>query len=94
MFKDKMEAFTNARLRHLLERPPPEYPNELPEHRGEWIIKNFDFGEKITVVNLFKARNITQYRVIIDDVLWKECAGINKIQAELRRRNPPVTRVY
>lgn len=90
----KCENFTNARLRHIIERPPPDYPQELPVHRGDIIIKNYDFGERITVVNLFKTRNITQYKVIIDEVLWNERAGMNKIYSEIRRRNPPVSRVY
>ena len=90
MNKKKSANFVNARLLHILERPPPDYPTALPDHRGQIIIKNFDFGESETVIDLFKTSNITQYRVEINGVLWSSKAGMNKIHAEIRRINPPV----
>lgn len=94
MSKKKSENFTNARLKHMMSRPVPDYPVSVPFFRGRISRESLDFGLKITVAHLFRTKNITQYIVVIDGELWSYAAGMNKIDAELRRRNPPVARIY
>lgn len=93
MNKKKSRNFVNARLRHIMDRPAPDYPEEIPFYRGEHIYNSFDFGKDVTVVDMFKTRHIACYMVVIDGELWSYKAGMNKIHAEIRRRNPPVLNV-
>jgi len=89
----KLTNWRNSRLKHIINSAAPDYRPEVPFYRGEFIYKSFDFGEKITTVDLFKTNHIACYIVVIDGKLWSYKAGRNKIDAEIRRRNPPVAGV-
>lgn len=65
-------------------RPPPDYPPKLPKLRRQIIIRDFDFGEKIHTLDLYRTDRVDCYRVVADGVEWKDRIGWSKILAGLR----------
>jgi hypothetical protein len=73
-----------------MDSPAPEYPAALPELRRQIIIRDFDFGEKIHTLDLYRTDRVDCYRVVADGVEWKERIGWSKILAGLRKSMPRV----
>ena len=67
-----------------------EYPAALPELRRQIIIRDFDFGEKIHTLDLYRTDRVDCYRVVADGVEWKDRIGWSKILAGLRKSMPRV----
>ena len=73
-----------------MDSPPQEYPAALPELRRQIIIRDFDFGENIHTLDLYRTDRVDCYRVVADGVEWKERIGWSKILAGLRKSMPRV----
>lgn len=71
-------------------RPAPDYPPALPELRRRLIVIDFDFGEKIHTLDLYRTNRVDCYRVVADGVEWKKRVGWSKILAGLRMSMPRV----
>jgi len=83
----KMRA---GRDRARMERPAPDYPRELPALRRQIIIRDFDFGETIHTLDLYRTNRVDCYRVVADGVEWKARMGWSRILAGLRKSLPRV----
>ena len=86
----RLEAIRRGRERARIEGPAPDYPPALPELRRQIIIRDFDFGEKIHTLDLYRTDRRDCYKVIADGVEWKERIGWSKILAGLRKSMPRV----
>lgn len=72
-------------------RPAPEYPLPLPDLRRQIIIRDFDFGETIHTLDLYRTNRVDCYRVVADGVEWKSRIGWSQILAGLRKSMPRVS---
>jgi hypothetical protein len=86
----KLATMRRGREAARLEPPAPDYPSVLPELRRQIIICDFDFGEKIHTLDLYRTDRVDCYKVIADGVEWKERIGWSKILAGLRKSMPRV----
>jgi hypothetical protein len=71
-------------------RPLEDREPELPELRRQIIIRDFDFGERIHTLDLYRTNRRDCYRVIADGVEWKKRIGWSAILAGLRKSMPRV----
>ena len=78
-----------AKERKRIDSSCPDYPKEVPKLRKVIIIINFDFGVKINVMKLFRARKIDQYRVEANGKHWGTM-GLSKIFEGIRKSMPRV----
>ena len=74
-----------AKERIRLNSPLPNYPIILPERRIKITIELFDFGHEIYIFELFKTNNIRQFKVYINNKLWKWKIGLSKILIAIRK---------
>ena len=70
--------------------PSPEYPRQMPDLRRQIIIRDFDFGERIHTLDLYRTNRIDCFRVVADGVEWKRRIGWSKLLAGLRKSMPRV----
>jgi hypothetical protein len=73
-----------------MERPIEERAPELPALRRQIIIRDFDFGETIHTLDLYKSDRRDCYRVLVDGKPWKDRIGWSAILAGLRKSMPRV----
>lgn len=73
-----------------MERPAPDYPRQMPELRRRIVITDFDFGERIHTLDLYRTNRIDMYRVHVDGQPWKARMGWSRILAGLRKSLPRV----
>lgn len=83
----KMRAWRDAAR---VSRPEPGYPPQLPALRRQIIIRDFDFGERIHTIDLYRTNRVDCYRVVADGVEWKKRIGWSQILAGLRKSMPRV----
>lgn len=88
--RSKLDAIRRGRALARAESPAPDYPATLPELRREIIIRDFDFGERLHVMRLYKTDRIDCYRVEVDGRPWKARIGWSQILAGLRKSLPRV----
>lgn len=93
--KTRRSKETIARMRAgkdaaRVERPSPDYPPALPDLRRRLIVIDYDFGEKIHTLDLYRTNRIDCYRVVADGVEWKRRIGWSAILAGLRKSLPRV----
>lgn len=93
--KTKRSLETLAKMRAgrdaaRMARPAPDYPTQLPALRRQIIIRDFDFGEAIHTLDLYRTNRIDCYRVIVDGKPWKDRMGWSQILAGLRKSMPRV----
>lgn len=75
---------------HLWATGKPDFSDVLPLLRRRITIRDFDFGETIRTLDLYRTNRVDCYRVFADGVEWKERAGWSKILAGLRKSMPRV----
>ncbi len=88
--RTRLAAIRRGQAAARLESTAPDYPAALPELRRQIIIRDFDFGEKIHTLDLYRTDRVDCYRVVADGVEWKERIGWSKILAGLRKSMPRV----
>lgn len=71
--------------------PVPDYPAALPDLRRRIIVIDYDFGERINTLDLYRTNRRDCYRVVADGVEWKERIGWSRILAGLRKSMPRVS---
>jgi hypothetical protein len=89
--RTKLAAMRRGADAKRLESAAPDYPAALPELRRQIIIRDFDFGEKIHTLDLYRTDRVDCYRVVADGAEWKERVGWSKILAGLRKSMPRVS---
>lgn len=91
--KTKRSAERLARMREArdtarMDRPAPDYPPPLPVLRRRIEIRDYDHGETVHVIDLYRTNRIDCYRVVADGVEWHHRAGWSQILAGIRRAMP------
>lgn len=71
-------------------RPAPVHPAILPELRRRIIITDYDFGERVHTLDLYRTGRVDCYRVHVDGLPWKNRIGWSKILEGLRKSLPRV----
>ena len=62
--RSKLAAMRRGRDVRRCEAPAAEYSTALPELRRQIIIRDFDFGEKIHTLDLYRTDRVDCYRVV------------------------------
>lgn len=88
--RHKLEAMRRGKVAARMERPIEERAPELPTLRRQIIIRDFDFGERIHTLDLYKSDRCDCYRVVVDGKPWKDRIGWSAILAGLRKSMPRV----
>lgn len=93
--KTKRSKETIARMKRgkdlaRMARPAPDYPPELPDLRRRIIITDYDFGERVHTLDLYRTSRVDCYRVHVDGKPWKARIGWSKILEGLRKSLPRV----
>lgn len=83
----KMQA---GRARTRMECPAPDYPPALPELRRRIVITDYDFGERVHTLDLYRTSRVDCYRVHVDGKPWKARIGWTKILEGLRKSLPRI----
>lgn len=81
----RMRAGKNAAR---MARPAPDYPTERPELRRRIVITDYDFGERVHTLDLYRTSRVDCYRVHVDGKPWKARIGWSKILEGLRKSLP------
>ena len=88
--REKLANMRRGRDSARADVEPREATPKLPELRRQIIIRDFDFGETIHTLDLYRTNRRDCYRVVADGVEWKERVGWSKILAGLRKSLPRV----
>ena len=86
----KFAALRAAKAAKRESGEPPEYPPELPELRRRIVIIDYDFGEQVHTLDLYRTSRIDCYKVHVDGRPWKARIGWSRILAGLRKSLPRV----
>jgi len=70
---------------------PPVRAPELPFLRRRIVISDFDFGEVIHTLDLYRTDRIDCYAVHVDGKPWKARIGWSRILSGLRKSLPRVS---
>lgn len=87
---EQRQAMRLARDAKRMAAPAPDYPPELPDLRRRIIIIDYDFGERIHTLDLYRTNRIDCYRVVADGIEWKDRIGWSKLLSGLRKSMPRV----
>jgi len=93
--KPRRSRETLAKMRSVrdasrMARPAPDYPPALPELRRRIVITDYDFGERVHTLDLYRTGRVDCYRVHVDGKPWKARIGWSKILEGLRKSLPRV----
>lgn len=88
--KETLARMNAGKAAARLARPSPDYTPALPELRRRLIVIDYDFGERIHTLDLYRTNRIDCYRVVADGVEWKRRIGWSAILAGLRKSLPRV----
>jgi hypothetical protein len=93
--KTRRSKETLARIRTgkdavRMAQPAPDYLPELPELRRRIVITDYDFGERVHTLDLYRTSRVDCYRVHVDGKPWKARIGWSKILEGLRKSLPRV----
>lgn len=88
--RKKLEAMRRGRERARMLRPVEDRPSDLPVLRRQIIVRDFDFGERIHTLDIYKSDRCDCYRVVVDGKPWKDRIGWSAILAGLRKSMPRV----
>ena len=88
--KETLAKMQAGKAAARLSGPAPKYPPDLPELRRRIVIQDFDFGEVIHTLDLYRTGRVDCYRVHVDGKPWKARIGWSKILEGLRKSLPRV----
>lgn len=88
--KETLARMQAGKAAARMERPAPEYPPMLPELRRRIVITDYDFGERVHTLDLYRTSRVDCYRVHVDGKPWKARIGWSKILEGLRKSLPRV----
>lgn len=88
--KETMARMKAGKDAARMARPAAGYPPELPELRRRIVITDYDFGERVHTLDLYRTPRVDCYRVHVDGHPWKSRMGWSKILEGLRKSLPRV----
>ena len=71
-------------------RPADDRDHELPDLRRRIVITDYDFGERVHTLDLYRTNRVDCYKVHVDGTPWKARIGWSKILEGLRKSLPRV----
>ena len=89
--RKKLAQMREAKALKRESGPAPEYPRELPELRKRIVITDYDFGEVVHTLDLYRTDRIDCFAVHVDGKPWKSRIGMSRILAGLRKSMPRVS---
>ena len=91
--KEVLARMKEGKARARMARPAPDYQPDLPELRRRIVITDYDFGERVHTLDLYRTTRRDCYRVHVDGKPWKTRIGWSKILEGLRKSLPRVGEV-
>ena len=88
--RQQLARMRNAKALKRESGPAPDYPRELPELRKRIVIHDYDFGEVVHTLDLYRTDRIDCFAVHVDGKPWEERIGMSRILAGLRKSMPRV----
>lgn len=85
---ETISRMREARASRRIAGPAPDYPPILPDLRRRIVITDYDHGERVHTLDLYRTSRIDCYRVVAGGVEWKRRIGWSKILAGLRKSLP------
>lgn len=92
--KARIKQLEDMRAAKALKRETgaaPEYPQEFPQLRKRIVITDYDFGEVVHTLDLYRTDRIDCFAVHVDGKPWKSRIGMSRILAGLRKSMPRVS---
>lgn len=86
--KETLARMQAGKAAARMERPAPEYPAMMPDLRRRIVITDYDFGERVHTLDLYRTSRVDCYRVHVDGKPWKVRIGWSKILEGLRKSLP------
>ena len=74
-----------AKMRKRLNGTVSNYPPTLPELRRRIVITDYDFGEVVHQIDLYKTNRVDCYKAIADGKTWRERIGWTKVLEGVRK---------
>ena len=90
-YRQQLEAMRAAKESRRIEGPAPDYPVQLPELRRRIIVIDYDFGERVHTLDLYRTNRVDCYRVVADGNQWKDRIGWSGVLAGIRKSFPRVS---
>lgn len=87
---EQLAQLRAARDRNRMASPAPDYAPMLPDLRRRIVITDFDFGERVHTLDLYRTSRVDCYRVHVDGKPWKTRIGWSKILEGMRKSLPRV----
>jgi len=89
--RDQLAMMRSAKERKRTSADAPEYPVDLPDLRRRIVIIDYDHGEVVHTLDLYRTDRIDCYRVVADGVEWKQRIGWSRILSGMRKSMPRVS---
>lgn len=89
--RKKLAAMRRGRDAARMNAPAPDYSPVLPELRRRIVITDYDFGERVHTLDLYRTSRVDCYQVHVDGQPWKAKIGWSRILAGLRKSLPRVS---
>lgn len=91
--REQLAAMRAAKAVRRMTGQAPDYPPTLPDLRRRLIVIDYDFGERIHTLDMYRTDRADCYRVVADGVEWNARIGWSRILAGLRKSMPRVAAV-
>ncbi len=89
--REQLAAMRAAKEAKRIDGTEPQRHVDLPDLRRRIVVIDYDFGERIHTLDLFRTDRVDCYRVVADGVEWKRRVGWSRILAGLRKSMPRVS---
>lgn len=92
--KKRLDQLTRMRAAKARKREGgalPVYPRTLPVLRRRIVITDYDFGERVHTLDLYRSDRVDCYAVHVDGKPWKSRIGWSRILSGLRKSLPRVS---
>lgn len=89
--REQLAQMRTARAVKRMNENAHDYPVALPLLRRKIVITDYDFGEVVHTLDLYRADRIDCFAVRVDGKPWKKRIGMSRILAGLRKSMPRVS---
>lgn len=89
--REQLAQMRTAREVKRVDGDAPDYPRTLPVLRRRIVITDYDFGEVVHTLDLYRSSRVDCYSVHVDGQPWKERIGWSRILSGLRKSLPRVS---
>lgn len=86
--REQLAQMRAARAVKRVDGDAPDYPRALPVLRRRIVITDYDFGERVHTLDLYRSDRVDCYAVHVDGKPWKSRIGWSRILSGLRKSLP------